>query len=474
MKSGRHWAVLLVVIVSLRGADSLPDALQSKRYPDALMFTDALLARNPNDLKAWTARGIALGGLGRVQESIAAFENALKSTPEYLPALQGAIEVSYGTRDPRAAAFLARLIRVSPQNQIAHAMAGVLAFEANDCAAAIQHFERGMTEIVNNPQAYPLYGACLLTTDRPLEAVKVFKQIVAKSSDSASMRFNLGYAQLLAHHPTDAVNTLKSLTDAPNPSPDVLNLIASAESAVGRWEPAMAHLRKAAGIAPSEERNYVDLAAICLQGSALDAALEVVGIGLKNVPGSARLYSIRGIIGAQRGRLEEAVADFDLANHLDSRQEYGAAGLGILYTEIKRADLAVSVLRERLKQAPKDFMLNYLLAQAIMDEPLEPATPPFEEARQALATSIQVKPDFLKAHTLLGKLYSQVGENEKALRELKLGNQEDRMTLSQLAIVLRRLGRIDEAAEVLVQLKQIIIHGSQAKVALPLSDLHLP
>lgn len=417
-------AVFFVVTASLCGADSLPEALQSKRYQDALLFTDALLARQPNDPKVLTARGIALGGLGRVQESIAAFDKALQSTPRFVPALQGAVEVAYRSRDPKAAAFLSRLIEVSPENGVAHAIAGVLAYEADNCNEAIQHFERAMKHIVDNEQAYRLYGTCLLRAERPLEAVKVFAQLLANSPENA----------------------------------DTLNLVAAAESASGQWESAGAHLRRAATIAPADERNYVDLAAIYIQQSSLNAAAEVVDIGLKHAPGSARLYSMRGVIRAQAGRVEDAAADFDLANRLDSKQEYGAAGLGILYTEMKQTDLAVSVLRGRLKQSPHDFMLNYLLAQAIMSEPIEPASAQFKEARQALLTSIQDKPEFTKAHTLLGKLYAQAGENERALQELKLGSRKDRMTLSQLAIVLRRLGRKDEAARALAEL----------------GDLHLP
>lgn len=440
MKDGIKRAVFFVVIAGLYGADSLPEALQSKRYQDALAFTEALLARQPNDPKTLTAHGMALEGLGRVQESIDAFEKALKFAPQFVPALQGAIEVTYRARNPKAAVFLGRLIQIKPQDEVAHAMAGVLAFEADNCIEAIQHFERAMKQILNNEQAYPLYGACLLKTARPLEALKVFERLLAKSPDSAS----------------------------------VLNRIASAEAASGQWEPAVGHLRKAASLAPDDDRNYLDLAAIYIQRNALDAATEVVDIGLKNSPGSARLYSIRGIIHAQGGRIEEAVADFDLANRLDAGQDYGAAGLGILYTETKRADLALPVLRDRLKHAPKDFMLNYLLAQAVMDEPVEPATPQFEEAKQALEASIQANPDFTKSHTLLGKLYAQVGENQQALQELKLGNQKDRMTLSQLAIVLRRLDRTDEAAQVLLDLKQVIIHESEGKVDPQLRDLHLP
>ncbi len=388
--------VLFVLITGVHGADSLQEALRNKRYQDALALADAMLAHQQYDPKALTARGIALGGLGRKQESIAAFEKALRAAPKFVPALQGAIELTYRSRDQRAAGFLSRLLQISPENGVAQAMAGVLAFESGNCALAIQHFERGMTETATNAQAYPLYGACLLKTDRPADAVKV-------------------YETLLAHN-------------------------------------------------PREERNYIDLAALYIQRNALEAAARVVDEGLRNLPGSARMYSMRGVIHAQTGRAQEAAADFNLANRLDAAQEYGAAGLGLLYTETKQTVLAISVLRDRLKKAPGDAMLNYLLAQAIVNEPVDAGSPPFHEARQALEKTLRAQPEFTKAHTLLGKLYAQVGENTKALEELELATKQhrnDRTALSQLAIVLRRLGRAKEAAAVLTELRQLVVQSSQ-------------
>jgi len=389
-------AVSLVLITGLYGADSLQEALQEKRYQDALALADAMLVNQQNDPKALTARGIALGGLGRNQESIAAFEKTLKAAPKFVPALQGAIELTYRARDQRAAGFLSRLLQISPENGVAQAMAGVLAFESGNCALAIEHFERGMTETANNAQAYPLYGACLLKAGRPTDAVKVYEKLIAHS--------------------------------------------------------------------PREERNYVDLAALYIQQNALEAAARVVDEGLRNLPGSARMYSIRGVIRAQTGRAQEAAADFNLTNRLDAEQEYGAAGLGLLYTETKQTDLAISVLRDRLKKAPGDTMLNYLLAQAIVNEPVDAWSPQFHEARQALEKTLRAKPEFTKAHTLLGKLYAQVGENSKALEELMLATKQDRndrTALSQLAIVLRRLGRAEEAAAVLTELRQLVMQSSQ-------------
>src|SRR5207253_2575801 len=94
------------------------------------------------------------------------------------------------------AAIGAGLFGLEPENAVAHAMAGVLAFEGGECGRAVYHFEKASSEITGNERAYSLYGACLLVLDRPADAVLVFEKLLAAQPDSVNLRFNLGYSQL--------------------------------------------------------------------------------------------------------------------------------------------------------------------------------------------------------------------------------------------------------------------------------------
>ncbi len=459
-------ALLASIAAGFCFADSLPDALRSRRFQDALALADALLQTKPSDPALWTGRGIALAGLNRDQASISSFEKALQFAPGFLPAIKGAVEAGYRSRDGRTAGFLDRLIRLEPGNGVAHAIAGVLAFEAGDCARAVPHFETASAETASNEQAWPLYGACLVAVGHVAQAVEVFQWSLASHPENAVARFNLGYAQVLAHRHADAVKTLEPLASVAEPKADALNLLAVAEAAEGRLESAVAHLQQAIQAAPKDERNYFDLAALCMQNESADTAAAIVEAGLKNVPKSARLRTIRGILLAQLGKYDEAAAEFELANRLDPSGQYGASGLGVLYTEMHQAHLASAVLRERLRKSPGDGTLNFLLAQALTQEGVKPGSPGFLEAVRSLRLAVAAKPDLAKAHSLLGKLLAESGDYPRAVDELQLGakhDPSDRMAFSQLAIVLRRLGRDTEAAAAVAALKWIIITEAQPK-----------
>jgi tetratricopeptide (TPR) repeat protein len=439
--------ILLLAAGMLCFADSLSEALQSKRYQDALTLSDALLKTSPDSAPVWTARGFALKELQRDPESISAYETALRYSPGFLPALKGAVEVSYRSHDRRVGPLLQQLLQLEPGNVPAHGMAGVLAFESGNCSLAIQHFEYGGAETIRHSPAYSLYGVCLLTGHRLEEAITVFQKVLSDQPERSDVRFNLGYAQLVAKRTTEAADTLRPLV-----RPDALNLLASAEVANGQLDLAIAHLRQAIGMAPKEEQNYFDLAALFVQHDQLQAATETVDLGLRHIPEAGRLHAVRGVIEAQQGKLDEAAAEFE-------QSEYGAAGLGALYLQNNQTDEAVITLRERLRKEPKDPTLNYLLAQALMRQ----GSAKFNEARAALLIAVSAKPDFSKAHVLLGKLCIQTRDYKLAIEELKLALRDDptnRMALSQLATALRHEGRASEAATTLAQLKKVVMQQS--------------
>ena len=459
----------LLLLLSLAAgsglADSLAQALREGRYQEALDLSQELIKASPRDPRAWMSRGLALAGMARDRESVDSFERALGFSPDSLPAIKAATQVGYRSHDPRTERLLERLLSLEPDSGVAHAMAGVLAFEAGDCVRAVPHFERARAETEANPQAWPLYGACLVAVDRPADAVSVFERLLALNPENARARFNLGYAEVLAHRETDAVQTLEPLAADIQGESEALNLLATAEASIGRLE-AVAHLQRAIRLAPKDERNYLDLASLCIRHESAATASAVVDAGIEQLPQSARLHTIRGVLSAQQGHQPEALAEFELANRLDPQGEFGAAGLGVLYSEMRQTDVASTVLRGRIRKSPNDPTLNFFLAQALVKEGLDSRSSQFLEAVSALKAAVASKPEFAKARSLLGRLYRQAGDYTRAAEQLQLATKYDpldRMAWSQLAIVFRHVGRQAEATAALEELKRIIDNESRPK-----------
>jgi len=460
-------AVLAAAAAAARG-DDLTDALDAGRFDEALHLTDAGLKTQPQDARLWTIRAIALERLERLPQSLASFERALTLDPDSLAALKGATQVAYRTRSPKAAGLVRRVLARDPRDETAHAMAGALAVEVNDCKAAVAHFASGGAALRENRLALSQYAGCLLRLKRPREAGDIFQRLVDASPDDVTARYNLAVCRLQAGQTAEAEAAARAAMAMTPADAEVLNLFAAASAAAGQLEPAIAALRKATEIAPGEERHYLDLAGLCVEHGAFPLALDVVNAGLANVPGSAKLHLMRGAILADRNELDEAMREFEHASVLSPDELYGSVGLSLVLRQADRLPDAIALLRRKLVERPRDATLNYLLGDALLRSDPAPASPEFTDARAALARAILARPDFAKAHAALGKLRVRAGEFAGAAEELRTAvrlDPTDRLALNQLVVAYRRLGRQEDAAAVAGQLKTLLDKERTEEVA---------
>jgi tetratricopeptide (TPR) repeat protein len=430
---------------------SLAQALQSGHFSEALSVADSLLRQRPTDPVAWTARGMALDGLGRIRDSLASFEGALRHSPSFEPALKGASQAAYRLGDPRAATYLERLLRVQPRNTTAHAMLGALAFEAQDCPRAIAHFEQSGSDVENNELALSQFGACLVDSGRASDAASLFEGGIKLHPASTNLRYNLGAALLSSGQAAPAVRMLSPLLQGDRVDAGVLNLLASAQARAGDLPGAVESLKRAVALTPNDDRNYLDLTVLSLEHDNPQLAIEFADAGLHHVANSPRLYTVRGIALAQLARFIDAQADFDRASRLDPDQTYASVAMSVLYTHREELDSAAAVLREKLRQSPGDYTLNYLLADTLIRGGVEPGVKTFLEAKRHLRAALKTNPHGAKALAALGKLYLKENDTAKAvevLREAVRQDNSDRMALNQLLLALGRSGHHEEAASV--------------------------
>ena len=468
----RRYAPAACLLVSLAGSSaaqsldpSVAAPLRSGRPAEALARAELLLKTDAGNPALWTAHGLALAGLKRGIESLASFDKALGLAPGYVPALRAAADTAYRLREPRAARYLERLLAAQPQDTTANAMAAVVEFENGNCSSAVARFEKAQSQVEADALAASMYGQCLLRLDRSVEAVAVLERNLALHAASADARYNYAVALEAAGRTADAIAALDPLVSSASPLPAALSLLGVLRARQGDIEPALAALTKAIALAPSEERAYLDFAIMCTEHRNWERGLEVTAMGVHNVPRSARLRSIRGVILVQLGRFEEAVKDFDEADLLEPRTALGNLGQIVLMTDQGRPEDAAASLRSRLKSDPDNALLHFLLADTLMRGGAEPGQPAFNEARHALDRCLTLSPEQSRPYALLGKLYRRAGETGKAVAALESALRIDpsnRQALQQLMLLLRQAGRADEAAGLAERLRQKLSEESRA------------
>jgi tetratricopeptide (TPR) repeat protein len=454
-------AVLIFVVLRVRavafGRDpavsvqTVTEALQTGDYGKALRQARLLVRARPKDPRAWTLEGIVLSRMKRSEESLQAFNNALRLQRDYLPAVEGAAQIEYNNKhSAEASRLLEHLVRHQPGNETAHAMLGVLYFERKDCSSAISHFEKSSEVIHNDLPALIEFGRCLLREHRALEAVPVFRRVLALQPVDWYMRYNLGVAEFQAHKYSETLQTLQPLLKEPHPNVDALNLASACYEAQNQTAKAVAALRRAIVLAPTDVRNYMDLGAISLDHGSFQVGIDIMDAGLRLMPNSWQLHAERGVLYVQLGDYQKAREDFEHASRLQPSQQMSSVAMGFELIQQNHLRQSMSYVQARLQQSPNDAVLNYLLAEILIRKGVRPGSPEFEKAVHAASRATRLKPDFVPARDDLAQLEMMAGHMQEVIVESKsalAADPSDQTAVYHLIVAYRNTHQTAKVAE---------------------------
>lgn len=454
------WTYCLFTIVGAHAQEGLQTALAGHHYREALQISEAEILHHPSEPKLWLAKGIALDGLGRTTESFDSFDHALSLDPAYLPAAEASAQIAYRSHDPRASRYLDIILKTQPENPVANAMEGVLAFEKRDCPAAIKHLRSAGDIAHKYPQAEMQLAICLERTGETAKATEIFESLHQGSLDDSTIACDLASTYIEAKRFRDAIQLLTTQRSGGRQlNSDAMNLLASAYAGNDQIVEAIDTYRAAIIAHPQDERHYIDLAILSMDHQSPAVALGVLDAGIKNNPHSGALYTMRGSIYAQIAKNDEAQSDFEMADRLAPSEMFGTIGLGVLLRDESNLDQAQTILKDKLIVKPDDPILNYMLADILIRKGAVPGQPSFTEAEQLLKSAVTRKPELAQAHAELGKLLIKDGRLPAAIAQLELAirsDPTDRTALNQLVAAYRRSGRTEDAARVAGQLAQAV------------------
>ena len=443
---------------------SITTALRAGQFDAALQLLKPELDQNPNSAQLWTLRGIALSGKAEKKPALVAFRHALSSSPDYLPALEGAAQIAYDTGDKDAVPLLQHVLQLRPDDPTSHAMLGVLESRRGNCPEAVTHFEHSGSLLDSQPQALQQYGACLVRMKETGQAISVFARALQQSNDSVT-RYRLASVQMLAQHPKDAIATLQPLLQQDSADADVQELAAMAYEADENTPEAVRILRQAIVTNPHDVNLYLDFANVCLDHQSFSVGVDMMNAGLQAEPKAAPLYVARGVLYVQLAEYDKAEADFQKADALSPREALGSAAEGLAAVQENDPDHALATVQAKLAKKPNDPFLLYLRADILTQKGPEPGSAEFREAMESAQKAIAIRPSLGAARDVLAKLYLQSGQNEAAIeqsRKALRSDPKDQTALYHLIQALRKSGqKKDEIPGLLRQLAELRMEATK-------------
>ena len=469
--------------------------VQQEQFDRAFPVLQRILDRSPNDIKARNLMGIALSAAGRREEANEHFKKILALEPKFVPALKNLAlnELAIGkTQDARI--HFEEALKSAPQDATCNWGLAEIAFAAGDFKRAALSYERSGDLAWKDSRTTIKFATSCLEGGQSVKASTILEKIPTTLSgadaniqfqagvmlarlekyEAAARRFELarqgfpdpyqvGYnltLVLIRNRDYAAAIRAGEETLAADPrKAEIYNLLAQAYEQSGRTVQAYDALRAATEIDPQDETNYLDLIALCLKHENYDLSLEIADIGARRVPSGRRLRLHRGVALVMKGRLEEAVKEFQTAAELLTEDALPQVALGLALIQLDKHSEAIALLRRRAELNQKDPRIFWLLGEALNRSSAQPGSEEEKEAISALEKSIQLDPRLPQSRVLLGKILLRRGEVARAAEHLEKAfelDSEDMTAAYQLAQALQRMGQTERA-------KQLFTKVSQAK-----------
>lgn len=450
-----------------------------------------ILVVEPNNLKARNLLGIALTGKGDLADANREYEQVLKAAPKFVPALSNLAVNELSLNDVAAAErHLNTAVKLAPDDPTINAYLGEIDYSRGNYQDAAKHLSRAGT-LLQQPLATAHLAQSYLETGRTQDALELlhhtdnnalnakaqfgiglalaqhqlyeeaiiyFELLRRAYPDSYDVGFNLANCYVEAKLYPRAIEVLLALKDSGHPTAELDNLLGEAYQGNHQINEAISALREATTLAPDDENNYLDLAVLCIDHDAYELGLEILNVGLHYKPESDRLVFQRGILHAMQNHFDLAEQDFQLASKLAPDKNLSYVGLGVSYMQTGNLPEAIQVLRQRVKQKPDDYTLQYLLGQALIRSGVSPGDALFAEAKAAFQRSVKLSQTFAPSRVELGKLelrQGYVNEAVKLLEQARELDPKDKAAYSQLAIAYRRQGKSEAATEMLSTLARL-------------------
>ncbi len=456
-------ASLLFSTVALQGQSSrdqvnaVTAALRSGKFADALQMLEPLLRQFPSNSQLWTLQGLAYSGDGHKPEALASFQNALKNSPDYLPALEGAAQIEYEKNGPEAAALLRHVLKIAPDDPTANAMLASLAYKKHNCAEAVSHFEKSGPALQSEPAALRQYGTCLARVKRYDSAIGVFQRLVELPGDDWEDRVRLASLQMSDGKAGDAIEALQPVLQD-HPDAAVLSLAAEAYEQQKDTPQAVKLLHQALVENPKDTDLYIQFADLSFVHQSFQVGVDMMSSGLKLQPNAAPLYLARGVLYVQLADYDHAEADFEKAEEFDPQLAVSDAARGMVAQQKDDLDKALAVVRARLTKKPDDPLLLYVQADILVQKNPDVDSPEFNQAIASAQRAVKLQPGLVAARDTLAKLYLQAGKDQLAVeqsRESVRYDPNDQVGLYHLIVGLRKTGQKEELPALLKRLAEL-------------------
>ena len=496
-----------------------------------------LIRLAPRSAMGYNNLGVLFSKLGRDEESATAFREAQVREPENFTALLGlgtslvklhkyAEAATYlqrawniRTKDFQAGYEWALALREAKQaaaakkvlNQLSapqdselaikyYSLAGVVAEDLNDAAAASESYHRALAL---NPNSYEIYLALVRTTlsagslppQRALpsppqhlsaeqnlavgllfvshglyeEAIPRFEETVRQDPSSEAAILNLAQAYSNAGKASAAIDLIRRTLEG-HPLAALYNMLAGLQEESGQYVEAVQSYQHAVELDPAKEQYYFDLGMEYLSHFTFGPAGEVFRVATQKFPNSPRQYLGLAFSHYAVREYVEAADAFTTALEIepDSPAVFQAWKTVLSFLAPKDFEGLLPRLDRLDAKHPQSAELAFCYGTALFRSELSQGQKgTLDRPQILLEKSVGLQPKFSEAHLELGSLYAARKQDQKAVDEYLAAIRQDPnsdIAHYRLGQVYREMNRLDLATKELARYQELArLHEDELK-----------
>lgn len=336
----------------------------------------------------------------------------------------------------------------APQDSQAHKQRETaIALEKVGKNAEAETAWRGLLKLLpTSAEAYAHLGFLEAQQQRYAQAIPLYRKALALDPRMPALQMNLGLALFKAGELKDAIGIFESLLkQQPPSSPEVQRLrtlIGMSHYGLGEYAAAVPYLKQVTVEDPQNLPFRLLLAHSCLWSKQYHCVLDVYREILNLNAESAEADMLAGEAMDEMQDHAGATQQFRAAVKANPKEPNVHFGLGYLLWTQGQYDEAALEFKAELVNVPNNAQaLTYLADTLIkLNQP--------KDAHPLLEKAIRINPGMELAHVDLGIVEADAGNNETALRELKLAaklSPNDIKPHYRLARLYQAMGRKQEA-----------------------------
>jgi len=404
------WMLPSLLFVSLASGQSQPawaDAFQSAvaqlrqgQTPAALQTFEGIWKNNSNDPQLATWIGASLDSTGHHKQASPWYDRALSINPNFEPALNDlALNTATLGQLPRAQSLLRKALRLNPSNPRAAYNLGLISFRLRNYADAAEAFKQArgsaqapasldqlalaeatarfhlrqysqsahLLETVGNRQNHEclllLGSAHALSGDSP-SAIRTLQAAVQGAPDDPQGYYRLALVFMLGRLDHEAQNVLAAGLKQTRNSPMLLFAEALKNDMQGKTDQAIAFCKQARGANPRQPQPWALLGKLYAANGATDDALAAYRQAIA-LASDAQPAVDRAQLLIRLQRLPEAETELRAIAKRYPDSASVDRGLGKLYREERRFELAEKYLRKAISLDPDDSEAYYALGEVL-------------------------------------------------------------------------------------------------------------